>query len=71
MTTSALAVPSWGGVTASLLLVAAAAAVAYRQRLRLTCELVAACVRAEVQLIAVGAILLVLFRRAGRPAGSP
>lgn len=65
MTTSALAVPSWGGVAASLLLVAVAAAVAYRQRLRLTRELVVAAVRAGVQLVTVGAILLVLFQRAG------
>jgi uncharacterized protein (TIGR00245 family) len=65
MTTSALAVPSWGGVVASLLLVAVAAAVAYRQRLRLTRELVVAAVRAGVQLVTVGAILLVLFQRAG------
>lgn len=42
MTTSTLAGPSWGGVAASLLLVAVAAAVAYRQRLRLTREIVAA-----------------------------
>ena len=54
-------------MAASLLLVAVAAAVAYRQRLRLTREIVAAGVRAGVQLIAVSAILLVLFRRAGLP----
>jgi putative ABC transport system permease protein len=70
MTTSTLAGPSWGGVTASLLLVAVAAAVAYRQRLRLTREIVAAGVRAGVQLIAVSAILLVLFRRAGLPGAA-
>jgi putative ABC transport system permease protein len=69
-TTSTLAGPSWGGVTASLLLVAVAAAVAYRQRLRLTREIVAAGVRAGVQLIAVSAILLVLFRRAGLPGAA-
>jgi uncharacterized protein (TIGR00245 family) len=65
MTTSALAVPSWGGVVASLLLVAVAAAVAYRQRLGLTREFVVAAVRAGVQLVTVGAILLALFQRAG------
>jgi UDP-glucose/iron transport system permease protein len=65
MTTPGLAVPSWGGVAVSLLLVAIAAAVAYHQRLRLTRELVVAAVRAGVQLVAVGAILLVLFKRAG------
>jgi uncharacterized protein (TIGR00245 family) len=65
MAMSALSVPSWGGVAVSLLLVAVAAAVAYRQRLRLTRELVVAAVRAGVQLVTVGAILLVLFQRAG------
>jgi uncharacterized protein (TIGR00245 family) len=70
MTTSALAVPSWGGVVASLLLVAVAAAVAYRQRLRLTRQLVVAAVRAGVQLVTVGAILLVLFQRAGLPGAA-
>jgi putative ABC transport system permease protein len=67
MTTSGLGVPSWGGVAASLLLVAVAAAVAYRQRLRLTRDIVVAAARAGLQLIAVGAILLVLFRRGGLP----
>ena len=70
MTTSGLGVPSWGGVAASLLLVAVAAAVAYRQRLGLTRDIVAAAARAGVQLIAVGAILLVLFRRAGLPGAA-
>jgi uncharacterized protein (TIGR00245 family) len=65
MTAFAPSVPSWGGVVASLLLVAVAAAVAYRQRLRLTRELVVAAVRAGGQLVAVGAILLVLFQGAG------
>jgi putative ABC transport system permease protein len=50
--------------------VAVAAAVAYRQRLRLTREIVAAGVRAGVQLIAVSAVLLVLFRRAGLPGAA-
>jgi putative ABC transport system permease protein len=70
MTTSTLAVPSWGGVAASLLLVVVAAAVASRQRLRLTREIVVAAARAGLQLIAVGAILLVLFRRAGLPGAA-
>jgi putative ABC transport system permease protein len=70
MSTSTLAVPSWGGVAASLLLVAVAGAVAYRQRLRLTREIVLAAARAGLQLIAVGAILLVLFRRAGLPGAA-
>src|SRR6516165_12758038 len=70
MTTSGLAVPGWGGVAASLLLVAVAAAVAYRERLRLTRDIVVAAARAGVQLIAAGAILLVLFRSAGLPGAT-
>jgi putative ABC transport system permease protein len=62
-----LSVPSWGGVLASLLLVALAAALAWRQRLRLTRELVIAALRAGVQLVAVGALLLVVFAHAGLP----
>ena len=57
--------PSWGGVVASLLLVAVAAAVSDRQRLGLTRELAVAAVRAGVQLAAVGALLLALFQGAG------
>jgi putative ABC transport system permease protein len=70
MTTSGLAVPGWGGVAASLLLVAVAAAVAYRQRLRLTRDIVVAAARAGLQLIAAGAILLVVFRWAGLPGAA-
>jgi UDP-glucose/iron transport system permease protein len=70
MTMSAPSVPSWSGVAASLLLVAVAAAVAYRQRLRLTRELLMAAVRGGVQLVAVGAILLFLFQRAGLPGAA-
>ena len=70
MTTSGLAVPSWGGVAASLLLVAVAAAVAYREQLRLSRDIVVAAARAGVQLIAAGAILLVLFRWAGLPGAA-
>ncbi|RMI35804.1 iron export ABC transporter permease subunit FetB [Nocardia stercoris] len=62
-----LAVPDWTGVAASLLLVAVAALIAYRQRLRVTRELLVAAARAGVQLVAVGALLLVLFRHAGLP----
>ena len=58
-----LAVPSWGGVAVSLLLVTVAAAVAYRQRLGLTREVVAAAGRAAVQLVTAGALLRVLFQR--------
>ncbi|WP_019930518.1 ABC transporter permease [Nocardia sp. BMG111209] len=68
-TAHALSVPSWWGVAASLLLVALAAGIAYRQRLRLTRELLIAAARAGVQLIAVGAILLLLFQHTGLPGG--
>jgi UDP-glucose/iron transport system permease protein len=64
-----LSVPSWTGVIASLLLVALAAAVAYRQRLGLTRELVVAAVRAGIQLVAVGAVLGVIFAHTGLPGG--
>jgi len=67
LTTFALAVPSWGGVAASLALVAVAAAAAYRQRLGLSREIVVAAARAGVQLTAVGSGLLVVFRRGGLP----
>ncbi len=69
--TSALAVPSWGGVVVSLLLVTVAGAVAYRQRLGLTRELVVAAARAAVQLITAGALLRIVFQRTSLlgPAG--
>jgi uncharacterized protein (TIGR00245 family) len=70
MATSALLVPGWGGVVTSLALVAVAAAVAYRQRLGLTRELVVATARAGLQLVGVGAILLLLFQRAGLTGGA-
>ncbi|CCK61108.1 ABC transporter permease [Mycobacterium canetti] len=70
MTTSGLAVPGWGGVAASLLLVAVAAAMAYRERLRLTGDIVIAAARAGLQLIAAAAILLVVFRWAGLPGAA-
>lgn len=60
-------VPSWEGVAVSLVLVAVAAAVALRQRLALTRELIVASARAGVQLVAVGAVLLALFRYTGLP----
>ncbi|MFD6162018.1 ABC transporter permease [Nocardia sp. NPDC060256] len=62
-----LSVPDWSGVSASLLLVALAAFIAYRQHLGLTRELVIAAIRAGVQLIAVGAILLIVFRHTALP----
>jgi putative ABC transport system permease protein len=58
---------SWGGVALTVLLVAVAVAVAARQRLGLTRELLVAAARAAVQLAAVGAVLLVLFGHAGLP----
>jgi putative ABC transport system permease protein len=67
--TTGLSVPSWPGVIASLLLVALAAAVACRQRLGLTRELIIATVRAGIQLVAVGALLLVIFAHTGLPGG--
>ncbi|MFF0458565.1 ABC transporter permease [Nocardia africana] len=65
--TAGLSVPGWGGVAMSLALVAVAAAIAYRQQLHLTRELLVAAARAGIQLVAVGAILLVLFRHTGLP----
>ncbi|GLY64760.1 ABC transporter permease [Amycolatopsis taiwanensis] len=65
--TTGLSVPDWGEVAASLVLVAVAAAIAYRQRLRLTRDLIVAAVRAGIQLVAVGAVLLVVFQHAGLP----
>ncbi len=60
-------VPPWWGVALSLVLVGAAAAVIYRERLGLARELAVATVRAAVQLIAVGAALRVVFEHAGVP----
>jgi len=60
-----VAVPSWLGVGASVVLVGVAAAVAARQQLGITRELLIAAARAGVQLVAVGAILGVLFVHAG------
>ena len=65
MTTTQVAVPSWVGVTASVVLVVLAAAIAARQRLGVTREMLVAAARAAVQLIAVGAILGLLFVHAG------
>src|SRR3954469_4389889 len=60
-------VPSWPGVVLSLILVLAAAAVAMRSRLGMTRELAIAVVRAGVQLVAIGAVLRVIFDHAGVP----
>ncbi len=58
-------IPDWLGVAASAALVGIAVAVALRARLGLTRELVWASVRAFAQLLAVGAVLTVLFAVAG------
>jgi putative ABC transport system permease protein len=66
---SGFAVPNWTAVITSLSLVALVAAIAYRQRLGLTRELVVAGVRAGVQLVAVGAVLGLIFARGGLAGG--
>ena len=58
-------IPDWLGVAASVLLVGIAVAVAMWARLGLTRELLWAAFRAFVQLLAVGALLTILFTRAG------
>jgi putative ABC transport system permease protein len=58
-------VPSWGGVAASVALVAVAVAVTARARLGLGRELVVAAARAAAQLTAVGAVLLLVFTHGG------
>ncbi|MGZ6828026.1 MAG: ABC transporter permease [Mycobacteriales bacterium] len=60
-------VPSWWGVAASVLLVGVCVGVVVREQLGLGREVVVAAVRAVVQLVAVGALLGVLFRHAGTP----
>lgn len=58
-------IPDWLGVAASIVLVILAVAASAWARLGLGKDLVWAAVRAFVQLLAVGAILTVLFTRAG------
>jgi putative ABC transport system permease protein len=58
-------VPDWLGVAASVLLVVIAVVAARWARLGLTRELLVASLRAFVQLLAVGALLTILFTRAG------
>jgi putative ABC transport system permease protein len=65
--TAEVHVPSWPGVVASLALVAVALGIVARARLRITRELLVAAVRAGVQLVAVGALLLAIFKYAGLP----
>jgi len=62
-------VPSWAGVAASVVLVAMTIVVVSREGLGLGREVVVAAVRAFGQLLAVGALLGVLFRLAGLPGG--
>ncbi len=61
-------IPSWLGVATSLVLVIIAALVSWREGLGLTRELVVVAVRAFVQLVAVGALLGVVFTYGGLPA---
>ena len=58
-------IPSWLGVAASIALVLIAIAVSWRDRLGLTRELTVAAIRAFFQLVAVGALLLVVFEKGG------
>jgi putative ABC transport system permease protein len=60
-------IPSWAGVAASVGLVALSVGVIVREKLGLARETVLASVRAAVQLVAVGALLGVLFKQAGLP----
>lgn len=60
-------VPSWYGVVASVLLVGMTLLVVVREQLGLGREVVVAAVRAIVQLVAVGALLGVLFAHTGLP----
>lgn len=62
-------VPSWVGVATSVVLVGFALAVVLRERLGLGRDVAVAAVRAAVQLVAVAAVLGVLFERAGLPGG--
>jgi putative ABC transport system permease protein len=59
------AVPTWAGVAASAALVIVAAGIAWHGRLNLARDIAVAAVRAGVQLVAVGAILLLVFRHTG------
>jgi putative ABC transport system permease protein len=60
-------VPNWYGVAASVLLVGMAFFLVMREHLGLGREVLVASVRAAVQLVAVGALLLVLFKHTGLP----
>ena len=60
-------VPSWWGVGLSLLLVAVAVLVAVRAHLDNARDIAIAAARAAVQLLAVGALLKLLFQHTGLP----
>lgn len=62
--------PSWVAVAICGVFVVIAVALAHRERLGMTREIITAAVRAAVQLAAVGAVLLVLFRTAGLPGAA-
>ncbi|MFE7979750.1 ABC transporter permease [Streptomyces shenzhenensis] len=59
------AVPTWAGVAASAALIALTIAVTWRARLGLARDIALAAVRAALQLAAVGALLLLVFRHTG------
>ncbi|MGH3391960.1 MAG: ABC transporter permease [Actinomadura sp.] len=59
------AVPTWAGVAASAALVVLTIVVALRARLHLARDITVAAIRAAVQLAAVGAVLLLVFRHTG------
>jgi len=61
--------PNGPGVALSIVLVALAVVIAWRQHLGLARAIVIAAVRCGVQLLAVGAVLLFLFNHAGLPGG--
>lgn len=65
--TASAAVPTWVGVALSVLLVVVAGVVVRWARVGLGRDLLIAALRAAVQLAAVGAVLLVLFRHTGLP----
>lgn len=62
---SQVPVPSWGAVALSLVLVAIAIGLAERERLGLSRDLAVAAARAAAQLVAVGALLRLLFEHTG------
>ncbi|MCW2600447.1 MAG: iron export transporter permease subunit FetB [Frankiales bacterium] len=65
--TAGPSVPTWVGVGASVLLVGVCVAVVVREQLGLGREVVVAAVRAIIQLVAVGALLGLLFTHTGLP----